>query len=166
MSNFFNLYNMNNRFTNKYIFPIFIKKIPFYLSLYKRYQINNYESHFYFCIKRNCDDFAKKIKQKIKNKKEEGINYFHFQLYKLITLLIFLQIYKNENEEKEIINEFGKYIKKYYEIDLNNLINFFKYNIILIPELNSVKNKIKLIMRIQNINDSVLKILKEKKTKK
>ena len=43
----------------------------------------------------------------------------------------------------------------YYEIDLNNLINFFKYNIILIPELNSVKNKIKLIMRIQNINDSL-----------
>ena len=150
------------------MFPIFVKKIPFYYNLNKKNKVSNYENQICFYVNKNSNELLKKIKKKMSNNKDEGINYLKFQLFKSISILILINLKSKVNDdideelkEDNLKKTIGKYIKKFYEYDMNSLIKFMRDNIMLIPSLNLIKKKLKMIFRIQNINDLIIENLKE-----
>ena len=72
------------------MFPIFVKKIPFYYNLNKKNKVSNYENQICFYVNKNSNELLKKIKKKMSNNKDEGINYLKFQLFKSISILILI----------------------------------------------------------------------------
>ncbi len=150
------------------MFPIFVKKIPFYYNLNKKNKVSNYENQICFYVNKNSNELLKKIKKKMSNNKDEGINYLKFQLFKSISILILINLKNKINDdideelkEDNLKKTIGKYIKKFYEYDMNSLIKFMRDNIMLIPSLNLIKKKLKMIFRIQNINDLIIENLQE-----
>ncbi len=151
------------------MFPIFVKKIPFYSNINKKNQVSNYEYHISICVNKNSNEILKKIKKKMKNKREEGINYLQFQLFKTISILILLNlnskikdnIEEEEFKENNLIRKIGKYFKKFYDYDMETLKNFIKDNIMLLPSLNIIKKKIILLLRVENINDFIIENFRE-----
>ncbi len=169
MSKFYNFKSIIS-FSRQFLYPIFIKKIPFYLNLNKKNNVVNYEKQIFNSIQKNSEEILHKIKNKLTNKQEEGINYYEFQIFKLISLLIFCNFFQKKNieefQEEEIKINIGKYLKKYYDLKFDYLLKFLKEMITLIPYFDSIKQKIILIMRIQNIDDNFIENFNGKKIEK
>ena len=153
------------------MFPIFVKKIPFYSNINKKNQVSNYEYQLSFYVNKNSNEILKKIKKKMNNKREEGINYLQFQLFKTISILILLNLKSNINDnideeefkENNLIRKIGKYFKRFYDYDMVTLKNFIRDNLMLLPSLNIIKKKIILLLRVENINDFVIDNFREDK---
>ena len=102
MSKFYNFKSIIS-FSRQFLYPIFIKKIPFYLNLNEKNNVVNYEKQIFNSIQKNSEEILHKIKNKLTNKQEEEINYYEFQIFKLISLLIFCNFF-----QKKILKNFKK----------------------------------------------------------